>query len=245
MSHEVNFIHSTYGGLAIWEEPVIGEEYAIGVDTASGMYDGDWSVAEVIRMSDCRQVAEWRNHYDPNEWGRRVCRLGWLYNNALMAIETHPSPHGLTAFNRAQEDGYANLYMQQVMDSREPGKFTTRKGWHRTPGSTMAFLNRVRRAVKEGCVIRSSLLLREMRAIKTEYANTTVGRPKETLSSGGEHDDCVIAYALALQVRDLGYATGYVEEKVRETADPADLYWESIESGVKPAEEPVPLWDGN
>jgi len=74
------------GRLSIWDEPREGMEYDIGADSAEGLEAGDYSVAEVVERGTNRQVAEWRGHIDPFEFGDICFHLGMYYNTAQFAI---------------------------------------------------------------------------------------------------------------------------------------------------------------
>ena len=211
--------HNPWGGLAIYEEPRPGAFYVLGVDTSSGIREsikeGDSSSACVIEVFSCRQVAEWHGFYDPTRWGMMVARLGWLYNSAWLGIETHPSAHGLTAFNACERYGYANLAMQERQDVITKA-WSTRRGWTRTVGSTIVLLNRIRTALHEQCIIRSEGLIDELSAIRLE------GDKIES----SEHDDRVIAYGIALEVRDHVLKKGEIKPEAVRAESIEDIYWQ-------------------
>lgn len=231
-----------YGDLRVWELPDPELEYAIGVDTSSGLRasakEGDPSAAIVIEIRTCRQVAEMHGYREPREWGWACARLGWMFNGARVAIETHPSAHGLTAFMAAEQYGYPNLWRQPKWDSTS-GRAIERKGWIRTPGSTEVLMDRVRTAMGEGCIIRSEGLLDELSAMRYEAGKF----------ASDEHDDRIIAYAIALKVRDLAYEHGEVKERVKPIEDLADEYWRrqaALEQSLQPASgvDPYDTWNG-
>lgn len=208
------------GGLSIWEWPVENGQYGIGVDSSAGIRGGDFSCAEVLELHTCRQVAEWHGLYEPQRWGCMVSRLGWLYNTAALAIETHPSPHGLMCWETARAYGYENLWNQTKWDMQAE-KTHERKGWIRTPHSTVDLLNHIRVALGEGCVIRSKRLIAELREWKLDEDGKSVG---------GKHDDCVMAYSMALMLRRDAFLHGVVSgEAPVDFSNPAALYWKDVE----------------
>lgn len=212
-------IESAFGNLTIFEHPEKGAQYTVGVDTSSGLRaskdNGDPSAAEVLEMRTCRQVAEMHGFMEPVQWGYAVSRLAGFYNLAPLAIETHPSQHGLAAFVAAERYGYPKLYMQRKLDSRL-GIMTERRGWVRNPASTFALHDRIREALKDGVLIRSARLLDELGAIRYEEAK---------FRSDG-HDDCIIAYGIALHLRDQAFRLGLVKPEEKGPMDVADHYWE-------------------
>lgn len=241
--HRGTWVDDEYGPLILWERPVPGYQYAVGVDTSSGIRasarENDPSAACVIELRSCRQVAEMHGYVDPTRWGFLCARLGWFYNVAPVAIETHPSPHGLTAYNAAERYGYPKLWAQEKEGTIERG-MSTRKGWQRSAHSTLDLYNRIREALLEQCPIRSPALIDELSAVRLEN-----GKPVSTL-----HDDRIIAYAIALKVRDAAYLRGEVETPKEPVRDLAQLWWErqaEMERLGNPEPEGDPLddaWDG-
>lgn len=246
-------VENPHGGLLIYRHPQKGRQYSIGVDTAEGVRGGDYSAAEVVDMETLEQVAEWRCHMDPRLWGYACARLGFYYNSGPMAIESHPSPYGLEAFNAADSYGYPALWVQRTYDMLEQ-RFITKRGWRREQGSTAVLLGRIRTALTEGAVIRSEALLDELAACKLSY-----GGPKDEEKFGvpggkivrGEHDDRAIAYGLAVLVRDDAYQKGEIVVPKRRPEDLADMYWErqAEEETLGPEPDapftPYDYWDGN
>jgi len=212
------------GGLRIWKHPEPGRLYVIGSDTSAGVRDGDYSAAEVLDAETSEQVAEYHGLYQPTYWGYRCARLANYYNDAWLAFETQPSPHGLTAYEAAANYGCTSLWVQRRYDALE-GKYITRKGWVRSQGTTMHLIHRGRDALVEGTVIRSEKLLEEMQALRLED-----GKPKSSL-----HDDLLIAYCIALFVRDDAWHKGAVTVDRRAPADEADAYWQRQDELDTPA----------
>jgi hypothetical protein len=232
-----------FGALSIWEQPMPGSQYVIGVDTSSGIREsvkeGDPSAACVLEMRTCRQVAEMHGYQDPTMWGWACARVAWYYNEAWLAIETQPSQHGLTAFLAAERYGYVRLCRQRKIESLR-GQFVERRGWVRPARSSETLFNRVRTAQRESCIIRSHGLLDEMAAMRLE----------EGKFISDEHDDRLIAYAIALLARDQLFAEGEVVEERKPPRDLAELYWQAqAELDQKPhtttnADELALTWDG-
>jgi hypothetical protein len=52
--------------IAFWEEPIKGETYGIGVDTAEGLAHGDNSVISVVRKSTGEEVAQMAGKISPH-----------------------------------------------------------------------------------------------------------------------------------------------------------------------------------
>lgn len=237
MTWRGQFIHNPFGLLSIWELPVPGMQYAVGVDTSSGVKEGagegDPSAACVIEMRTCRQVAEMHGYVDPTHWGFSVARLAGFFNMAPLAIETMPSPHGLAAFIAAERYPYPNLWRQQRLDLGS-GKMVERRGWQRSAGTTMHLFNRIREALHEGCIIRSTRLLDEASAVRLEE-----GKPQSN-----EHDDCLIAYGIALAVRDQCFLTGEAKKEPPRRPTLEEAFWNRQSEG-EPSGQEVPQLQGS
>lgn len=214
------------GGLNVWIHPIEGHTYTIGVDTSAGIRGGDNSAAEVVDVETCEQVAEWHGLYAPTLWGYSCSRLGAYYNMAWLAFETHPSPHGLTAHLAAERYQYPKLWIQERLNVIDGG-IERRKGWRRAANDTQQLLNRARDSLREGCPIHSSRLISELMAIQIQDGEL----------ESAQHDDCVIAYSIALSVRDACYQRGLVDKKPLEALDLSDLYWREKKKGRQPLSE--------
>mgnify|MGYP001557891227 CR=1 FL=1 len=248
MSHG-QLLESANGGLRIWRHPWKGGQFVVGVDTAEGVRDGDYSCACVLEAESMEQVAEWHCHMRPTQWGYACARLGWHYNEAPIAFETHPSPYGLEAFNSCERYGYQRMWVQRVYDALE-ARWTTKKGWRRAANSTAGLLNRVRDALVEQIPIRSEPLLDEMAACRLDASDVGASRTDFGAIRGkikrGDHDDRIIAYGIALLVRDDSWSRGEIKPAARPVEDLADLYWQrqaALESEPTP-ENYEEVWDG-
>ncbi len=214
-----------FGDLSIFEMPLPDTQYAVGVDTSSGLRSskdrGDPSAAEVIEMKSGRQVAEMHGFRDPTQWGYASARLAGFYNMAPLAIETHPSQHGLTAFLAAERYAYPKLYVQTRLD--RAGALVEKRGWVMHQQSKWAMMDRIRAALQEGIIIRSTRLLDELGAVHYENQKFV----------SDEHDDCIVAYGIALMLRDQAYRKGEIRMAKSEPMDLDAAYWKRQSSPVQ------------
>ena len=80
-------------GLLMLEEPRAEYTYVIGADVADEEGEDDeegeraFSVGSVYCCNTRNQVAEWRGHIDPTDWGDELVKLGYFYNTALLVAE--------------------------------------------------------------------------------------------------------------------------------------------------------------
>jgi hypothetical protein len=172
------------GRVLIWFPPNRGEQwqYIIGVDTASGGSEGDYSCAQVIERTMGLQCAELHGHFPPFELARRVVALGRAYGNALVAVERNNQGYGVLA--HLKDLHYENLYEQGGQE-----------GWLTSVVTRPAMIENLAAVlVEQPGLFHSPRLLEEMKT----FVRHGDGR---TEASEGAHDDCVMAMAVALAVR--------------------------------------------
>jgi hypothetical protein len=235
--HSGRLVDDPHGGLLIWRMPEKGRMYVVGSDTAEGVRGGDYSAAEVLDAESMEQCAVWHCQMRPSAWGYACARLAYFFNQAPLAFETHPSPYGLAAYDAADRYGYEKLWMQRSYDELEQ-RWSLKKGWRRSPGSTSILMDRVREALIEGVPIREEALLDELAACKLNMDPGKADGAKFGQIMGsirrGEHDDRIIAYGIALLVRDDAWAKGEVTLAPKRVEDMADAYWQKrLEEGMQ------------
>ena len=177
------------GPLLVYEEPKPGVPYVIGADTAG---DGsDWFVAQVLDNTTGRQVAMLRQQYDEDAFARQCMCLGYWYNEALLGIEANFSTFPL---KECQRLGYTKLYTRQTEDSYTQ-RYEKRYGFRTTALTRPIILAGLVQIVRQHPEsIRDEATLREM----LTFVRNEHGRAE---AMAGEHDDCVMALAIAHYIR--------------------------------------------
>jgi hypothetical protein len=211
------------GGLEIWQYPQPQQRFVIGVDTSSGGPQGDFAVAAVCETVTRALVALWRTKRDPTEWGRMCANLGWYYNTAMLAFETHPSQHGLSACNAARERGYPQLFRRR-QEGTITKTITDELGWATTARTKGLMVDKVRVALKEGYSIPSDTLLRELKNGK--YAESG-------LIKFEGRDDAFVAYSIAQKVCDIAVQGGFVSEEGPEPWDWTKEHWKARKKAME------------
>lgn len=80
-------------GVFILEPPNPDHTYVVGADVADGEGEEDeegeraFSTGCVYCCDTHEQVAWWRGHIDPTDWGDELVKLGYFYNTALLVVE--------------------------------------------------------------------------------------------------------------------------------------------------------------
>jgi hypothetical protein len=173
------------GNVRVWLPPQAGKQYMVAVDPAGGGTNGDYTAMQVIDVNTGTQCAEMQDHLTPGEAALEAAKLAREYNNALLAVERNSIGQTvLTCLTRCEKP-YANLY---VHDDGIEGFLTT-------SGNRDVILSDLYAALEqEPRNFRSERLLREFRC----FVRNEKGRLE---AKAGEHDDLVLAMAIALAAR--------------------------------------------
>lgn len=178
------------GGLRIWLPRREGRNYLVAVDPAGGGTEGDYSAMQVIDMATGLQCAELQEHLTPLETAQTAAELAREYSGALLVVERNNHGSGVLAHLQGL-CRYDRLYMQGGQH-----------GFLTSPVTRPQMLGRLDAALAQTPeIFQSERLLLECRSF-VRHAN---GR---TEAQAGEHDDCVVAMAIALAVRDERLARG-------------------------------------
>lgn len=171
------------GRLTIWLPPQKVMRYIIGVDSAGGGADGDYACAQVIERTLGIQCAELHGHFPPSELARRVAELGQRYEQALVAVERNN--HGSAVLEHLKFLKCANIFAQG-------GQL----GWLTSAASRPAMIENMAAVLMEKPeLFRSPRLLEECRTFVRRHDGSAA-------AADGAHDDCVMAMAIALAVRN-------------------------------------------
>lgn len=152
--------------LRVWEMPEEGEDYYIGADPAGGIEGGDYSCAHVLRIgrggAPDEQVAEWHGWMNPTPFGHVLCALGYMYNQAEIAVELN-SGFGekcyIEIFRILQ---YPRLFRWKHYDKIK-NFFTDYMGWYTNVKTRDLIITGMRERIMENTVVlRSAWLIDEM-----------------------------------------------------------------------------------
>ncbi len=186
--------------LWVWEAADYSREYMVTADVARG--DGkDFSAAHVIDIETNTQVAEYKGHMPPKEFGYFLVGLASEYNNALLVVEN--ANIGWATLDAIIERGYRNLYQSPKSDHYTAESYLKvyEGNSEMTPGFTMSMrtrplcINKFREFVGDRSVtIRSKRLLEEMKVFVWKS-----GRPE---AQTGYNDDLVMSFGICMFLRD-------------------------------------------
>lgn len=179
-----------YTSLTFWRLPEAGRHYYIGVDTAEGLGQGaDHSAVEIID-GDGWQVCElYSDTIKPYQLAALVLELAVFYNNGLCVVEKASAGH-IVVDKLRNEYHYPNLYKSKQYDAA--GRMKRRPGWETTSKSRPIMLGDFAEQFEHGEVwINSKTLLGEMKLF--------VNKEGRAEHAGNTGDDCIFAFAMALQ----------------------------------------------
>lgn len=178
--------------LKIWAHPEPSHEYVIGGDVAEGLERGDYSVAEVVDISTMETVARWRGHIDPDKFGEVIAALGTYYNYALVGVEVNN--HGLTTIQKLRDTYYTNLYKRDKGYDEDFEEPTSNLGWKTDVRTKRIMIDDLIRLVREGQNAEHDIVF-----VNEAFAFVRDERGRMNAEEG-EHDDTVMAKAIAFQL---------------------------------------------
>jgi hypothetical protein len=192
------------GAYWIWEYPDYAKDYMVVADVARG--DGaDWSTFHVIEIESITQVAEYKGKISPSEFGNMLVSVATEWNNAMLAIEN--ANIGWAAIQPALDRGYPNLHYTYRDDGYVDADSQLRKNYDMqdktkmVPGVTTSsrtrplMISALEMYMREGSPkIRSKRLIQELFVF--------IWLNGKAQSQQGYNDDLVMAYCIALWLRD-------------------------------------------
>lgn len=203
-SQRVTMEKNDRGFVKIWSPPKMASRYVLAADVAEGLEHGDFSCGHVYEWDTNEQVAEWHGHIPPDLFADELGKLGKIYNNALIGVESNKD--GGTVNTGLRNQGYPHLYYRQELENRTSRR-TARLGWLTNTKTKPLMINSLEEAIHDGIKINSRETIQEMM--------TFVINPDATVSAqSGCHDDRVITSAIAQELRK-AHSIGRIFPSVR------------------------------
>ncbi len=186
--------------LEVWELPVEGCEYSIGVDVAYGE-GGDYSIISVNRIGrgyeiPDEQVAEYSSNTIPaGDLATPLYILARAYNSCLVAIEAHGI--GDTTQDQLKRMGYQNLFQWKHYDTAA-GMLSNKLGWW-TNYTTKQYLigSYIQWCKRKTFIPRSLRILHEIPDFVRDFDEEGSGGGAGGASKGS-HDDSLMASMICL-----------------------------------------------
>lgn len=201
---DIEFIEDNEKGfITIYEEVKKGYPYVISGDTA-GM-GIDYFTGQVINNVTKKQVAVLRKQkIAEDKYAEQMFCLGQYYNNALLGIETNYSTYPQ---ERIVQLDYPNIFVNEKIDGVNKGKLTQEYGFKTTAKTRPYIIAELVKIIEEDItVINDVNTLKEM----LTFAKNSVGRAE---AMQGEHDDLIMALAIAFYLCNFQTVVKQKEEK--------------------------------
>ena len=221
-----------------WEDPKPGLIYVIGADCAKGT-SGDFSAAIVIEAQSCRICAAIHDRMQPVPFGKKLAALGWMYNEAVLGIETFPAGYGTMACEAAIQAGYKNLYTR-VDHKKVSMTMTDDLGWKTDSLTSDRMVGRVGLAVRERYPIVYRDLIDELVSQRWEAPKAGSATGPRIRSTG--HDDLSDAYAIVLCIRDELFQRGVVAEPPKPAKTESEQFWADQKATLDRMSRPRPTF---
>ncbi len=196
----ITFVPREDGALTIFRRPSPGIEYMAGMDVAEGLDanqgkgepDSDFSTVGVFERETGDQVAALRVRMQPAPFGEYVFYLMRWYNDCGLVPEANGP--GLWAITEITKLGYPTnrIYHRRRAEDQDPQVRADLIGWKTTAVSRPMMLSGLDSALRDmSIVLHDAIAVRELMT----FVIKPNGKPE---ASSGNHDDTVIATALAV-----------------------------------------------
>jgi hypothetical protein len=202
------------GHLRVYKLPERGHSYVIGADVAEGNPNSDDSVACVVDRATQEQVCVLSAKLEPGELAHWLARLAEWYNNAAVLVERNN--HGAHCLNTLRSVPAGVARRPRLLLGRDK-----KYGWWTDFTGKRLMYAQLADAIRCGsCLIVDQMTYDQLISLDVDEMN----------APEGEHDDCAIAYALAVyacstpekrpEVQVLTYNRGGPAEAAPEAAGP-------------------------
>lgn len=177
------------GIIRIYERPKPRRHYVVGGDTAG--VGSDWFTGQVVDNLTGTQCAVLRHQYDEDQYARQMYCLGRYYNDALVGVETNYSTYPVKMLSLM---GYPRLYVRELADTYTGG-IKEAFGFETTSRTRPVIIAQLVASFREHPEIVSDAdTLGEMMTFQ-------YNRERRPEALPGEHDDLVMALAIAHGIR--------------------------------------------
>ncbi len=202
----LEFTNDDKGDLRVWEKPKPFAQYIIGADVAQGLTTGDYSCAQVLKLTrrgvdlEFEQVAMHHGHINSIVYGEELMKLAIWYNSAILVPERRGP--GDATLQRLKALGYWGLFR----DASDPAQATMSAdalfGLDTNVKTKGIIISMLQNTVKDKRTGRRSIILRDFDTLEQlghfGQEKTESGLSFRFRGEGGMHDDTVMALSLGI-----------------------------------------------
>jgi hypothetical protein len=186
------------GVLWQWKEPVMDHKYILGMDVSRGDSE-DFTTFTIIDFDEREQVLEYIAKVPPDVVAEIAYKWATMYNALIITDIT--GGMGVATSRKLQELGYKNLYIDGV-NHADKWKWDPKIN-EKIPGinfnsKRVQIVASFEEALRHNFKVRSQRLFNELNTFV--YVN---GRPDH---QKGQHDDLIMAMAMAIYVGETSFA---------------------------------------
>ena len=186
------------GVLWQWKEPVAGHRYIMGMDVSRGDSE-DFTTFIIIDFDEREQVLEYIAKVPPDIVAEIAYKWATMYNAFIVTDIT--GGMGVATSRKLQELGYKNLYIDGI-NPADKWKWDPKQN-DKIPGinfnsKRVLIVQAFEEALRFGFAVRSQRLFNELNTFV--YVN---GRPDH---QKGQHDDLIMALAMAIYVGESSFS---------------------------------------
>jgi hypothetical protein len=186
------------GVLWQWKEPIEGHKYIMGMDVSRGDSE-DFTTFTIIDFDEREQVLEYLAKVPPDVVAEIAYKWATMYNAFIVTDIT--GGMGVATSRKLQELGYKNQYVDGV-NPADKWKWDP-KSQDKIPGinfnsKRVQIVATFEESLRHGFGLRSQRLFNELNTFV--YVN---GRPDH---QKGQHDDLIMAMAMALYVAETSFS---------------------------------------
>ena len=193
-------------GLIEYTPPREYRSYIMGIDTAGGSPDGDYSAAVVIDVTNnlaMEVVATYYAHKPISVFAEDTLGLANRYN-ALVVIESNN--HGVAVIEKFQMANYAHLFRRVTYD-KAGDRYIEKLGFNTSAQTRPLMLSRLQEHINKMSL---APVCQRLKYEINSFVYNQQGRPE---AAAGQYDDLVFSAALA--VMGLDQADYYIQERTK------------------------------
>lgn len=177
------------GYLKQWEKPLPNSQYFIAADVGKS---GDYSAASVWHWGRNEQVITVNGHFEPDEFGRILYKLGAMYNYATIIPENNGIGAGVVATLRVLD--YPNVYSEKTLQDTHGNLDVISFGFNTNTKTRPLIIAAGQKAIRERTpIIRDNEYIMEMQAFQR---NKDGKYEAATDERGVEKDDRVMEFLI-------------------------------------------------